>query len=518
MNAMHSNTARRVTHLISRNPAPLATPQALAETLNRRATESFVHRASLALVWLAIASGAFVFTEPAPTDLLTIGLIVLLPVVGLTAIRPPFALLGGTLVSICAFGFISALAASDAAKSTTHMAISLYLSLAAVIIAAFVARNPERHTRLILNAQLAGALFAAAAGLIGYFDFVPGTADLFTKFGRASGTFKDPNVFGPYLVPAIVYLLHIWLHRPLIRGLPAALGLVVLSFAVLLSFSRGAWAGAAIAILIYLYVTFVTSPRMIDRVRIGALAIVGTISLLTVFAAATQFDAVAELLSQRASLAQSYDVGPEGRFGGQLKAFDVLLGHPFGIGALSFPDAYHSEDVHNVYLSMFLNAGWLGGLLFIALALVTLTRGLRRAFLRTPIQSYYLIAYSALAATFLQGLLVDIDHWRHFYILLGLVWALMVTGRTRKREVRIVSDVRPLLLKPVIMLPPPTRKARIICTIPAVIELLPRRQRHMGEFNRMPRINGPVTLRRMPRLRLIHNAPSLRLATTCKDE
>ena len=28
-----------------------------------------------------------------------------------------------------------------------------------------------------------------------------------TRYGRATGLFKDPNVFGPFLVPALVYAL-----------------------------------------------------------------------------------------------------------------------------------------------------------------------------------------------------------------------------------------------------------------------------------------------------------------------
>ena len=49
------------------------------------------------------------------------------------------------------------------------------------------------------------ALVAGVAALVGYFGLVPGTYDLFTEFGRARGTFKDPNVLGAFLVPALLY-------------------------------------------------------------------------------------------------------------------------------------------------------------------------------------------------------------------------------------------------------------------------------------------------------------------------
>ena len=44
-------------------------------------------------------------------------------------------------------------------------------------------------------------------GIVGYFDLLPGAHELLTRYGRATGPFKDPNVFGPFLVPALVYAL-----------------------------------------------------------------------------------------------------------------------------------------------------------------------------------------------------------------------------------------------------------------------------------------------------------------------
>lgn len=494
-----------------------ALPPRLAQPVTRQ-QPSLVHRLALGLVWLAIASSAVVFTEPAPTDVLTMGLIVLLPVVGLAVFRPPMLVMGAALLVICGFGFIAALSAVDTAKATTHMAISLYLSLAAIVIAGFVARDPLRHTRLILRAYLAAALIAAVAALIGYFEVVPGAAELFTKFDRASGPFKDPNVFGPFLVPALVYALHAWFHRPLLKGLPATAAMMVLALAILLSFSRGAWAGAAVAVAVYLYFTFVTSRRTVDRFRIAALAVAGLAVILAVLATALQSDAVSDLFAQRANLAQSYDLGPEGRFGGQLKAIDALLENPFGIGALEFPRHYHHEDVHNVYLSMFLNAGWAGGLLFMGLALYTFGRGLVHALKRTRLQGYFLIAFASLTAILIQGLLIDIDHWRHFYALLGVVWGLMVSrDSSAGRSARIIADRRPVLLHPIIVLPPTRRTSRILGPAPCVIPFKPRPQRKIGEFNRSARLLAPIAPRRSPRMRLAEPEYRARIANSGND-
>jgi hypothetical protein len=50
--------------------------------------------------------------------------------------------------------------------------------------------------------------------------------------------------------------------------------------------------------------------------------------------------------------------------------------------------------------------------------------GLRAALLRTPWQNYLIAAYAAFLGEAFEGLIVDTDHWRHFFLLLGLVWGL----------------------------------------------------------------------------------------------
>jgi hypothetical protein len=57
---------------------------------------------------------------------------------------------------------------------------------------------------------------------------------------------------------------------------------------------------------------------------------------IALFAAAQNIPKVAEIFGERASIEQTYDVGPEGCFGGQQKAAELILTHPLGIGALEF--------------------------------------------------------------------------------------------------------------------------------------------------------------------------------------
>ncbi len=453
--------------------------------------KSAVHRIALALVWVTVALSAFVVTEPAPVDALTLALFVLLPVIGLTAAKP--ALSGGFALwlVIAACGAFSSVLARDTAAAAQHMTVSLYLYGACFVFALFAAKNPLAHTRLILNANLIASVAAAVLGIIGYLDLIPGAFDLFTKYGRAAGPFKDPNVFGPFLIAGLLTALHLWLTRPLARGILPLTGAAIMTVAILFSFSRGAWAAAAIALGLYGYLYLVTAPRNWDRLKLAALVIFGAAALGLILAAALQSDSVAQLLEERAAVTQSYDEGAEGRFGGQEKAFGLILENPFGLGSRDFTHYYHHEEVHNVYLSMMLNAGWLGGLIYLLLCGGTLMLGFQHALKATKTQPLFLIVYAALAGNILEGLLIDSDHWRHFYVLMGVVWGLMAADRREIRTSRIVRDRRPLLMLSVLVIPPSMRPPRITGRVPEPILLT---------GTRLPRPNGRRSPRRAARL------------------
>jgi O-antigen ligase len=430
---------------------------------------SLVHGFSLALVWLSVASGAIVLTEPAPVDLLTMALIVLLPIVGLVTIRPPLVVFLAVWLLAAAGAFISSITALDVAKSTIHSVISVYLYSAAFVFAAFIVKKPEAHTRLILNAYQWAAVIAATAALTGYFDLFPAARELFTKFDRASGTFKDPNVFAPFLVPALVGTLHQIVTRPLHRAiLPAAIWLF-LALALFLSYSRGAWINLAFATAIYGYFSFVLAPTNRQRLKMIALGLLGAFAVVVAFTAVLQNDSISRQFDSRAT-SQTYDEGPDGRFGGHVKARSTILDNPWGIGAGTFTETIHPEDVHHVYLSMFLNAGWIGGLVFTLMTLATCLFGLRHLFRRTRTRPLFLVAYAAFVAVAFEGFVIDIDHWRHFYLLMAIIWGLMIGDRAIEgraagtetgpsRPPRIIRRVDMLIIRP-------SRHPRIIGRLP----------------------------------------------------
>ncbi len=465
------------------------TPLVLLPRLRKR--KSAVHRVALALVWITIALSGIVFSEPAPVDAMSIGLVLLLPVLGMTRQTP--WLWGGLAawLTVAAFGYIGAMQSLDTAEATTHISVSLYLYIACGLFAAFIAKSPETHTRLLLNAYLVAALVAASAAVIGYLDLLPGAYAMLTRYDRASGTFKDPNVLGPFLFAGLLIALHLWLTRPTHKGLPSLLAAMVITLAILLSFSRGAWAFAGVAMAIYSVLFFITAQRNRDRLKIAMLVVAGTAMTGLVVLAALQSPAVSSLIEQRASLTQPYDEGPEGRFGGQMKALNLILDHPLGIGGQAFTHYFHHEEAHNTYLTAGLNGGWIGGLTYFLICAITLALGWRHALVPTKTQRLFFIAYAALAANLMEGAIIDTDHWRHLYLLFGIVWGLMAADTRPVRKARIVSDKRPALLLPVLIVPPSRRDVRIVrrlvpCLPP--VDERPRLARPRGRQRRPSRI------------------------------
>ena len=84
---------------------------------------------------------------------------------------------------------------------------------------------------------------------------------------------------------------------------------------------------------------------------------------------------------------------------------------------------------HNVYMQGFLVYGWLGGATYLTLVAVTLMIGLRAVLVRSRGNIIWSPPMPPSSAKLVEGLIVDTDHWRHFFLMLGLIWGLMVANQ-----------------------------------------------------------------------------------------
>jgi hypothetical protein len=51
------------------------------------------------------------------------------------------------------------------------------------------------------------------------------------------------------------------------------------------------------------------------------------------------------------------------------------------------------------------------------------------------VQELFFICYASFVPLAIEGIIIDTDHWRHFYLLLGLIWGMMATYRNYGRTV-----------------------------------------------------------------------------------
>lgn len=397
----------------------------------RRRISPGIKRLALVYLWITIALGGVVYFEPAPYDALLIGAAILLPLVGLAPFTRGLAVYLVLLCGIVAGGYLATTQAEFLQVPVTHVTITLYLALSSVVIAAFVADKPGPNVRLIMSAYMVAAIVAATAALIGYFGLSEWAYDIFTEYGRARGTFKDPNVLGAFLVPALLYAFNVVITSRPARAVLWAIAIPLLLFGTLLSFSRGAWLNLLVALAAYSFFTFLIAPTNRERVKLIFSMVLAGVFAVGVFAAAQSTPKVAEILEERANFEQSYDIGPEGRFGGQEKAAQLVITHPLGIGALEFGRRYHHEDVHEVYLNMYLNTGWLGGTLYIFLVLATLVLGLKLVLRDRGGDGVSAVVVAAFIGMALEGTVIDTDHWRHFYLIMAMIWGMALARRPR---------------------------------------------------------------------------------------
>ena len=134
-------------------------------------------------------------------------------------------------------------------------------------------------------------------------------------------------------------------------------------------------------------------------------------------------DQIAERFQDRAQVTKDYDEGETGRFGNQRRGLALLVDRPNGMGPLRWRLTF-GLDPHNSYIGGFANGGWLGGFAFMGLVLATGFVGFRLCVRPSPFQRQAQIVWPALFIFFLQAFQIDIDHWRHVYMMLGMVWAL----------------------------------------------------------------------------------------------
>jgi hypothetical protein len=391
-------------------------------------------------LYITVLSGAYVIVEPAPYEFLAAVLgftcvlarvpfnRMILPLLLLLLIRDASGAI--SLLQIQVSGFMRAaedptpiLSPFAPDDSVRFLAISFYLGLTAIVFACIFAQDTMRALRTVRSAYIVAGTLAGFLGTLGYFatffDFSP-ALKIFAMNERAVGLFKDPNVLGCFVVPPLVWVVEGFIVdriRPL-----SLIASIFMLLGALLSFSRAAWGSVAFCIIGLMYLLFLTQKERRARIVFLVGAAIGVTVLILI--ALGSVDVVRQMLTERLGV-QDYDLGADNRsrFALQADSLREILNHPLGMGPWGFAHATNWAG-HNTYLGTFLNHGWIGGIAYLLLTALTIYIGFKAIWIRTPWQSFLIGTYLAFVALALEALIVDTDHWRHYYLLLGLVWGL----------------------------------------------------------------------------------------------
>jgi O-Antigen ligase len=411
-------------------PLPAAPPlQAPPAYASAALVAPLRERLLLIVLYLTVLTSSVAFIEPSPHDALIFVLAVAGAVAGLHFDRKIVTLFLLLLIFNTA-GLASLLNVVDQDKTIQYAATSIYLAIAAVLWACLLGENTVARMASLRSAYILTAVIAAIIGMIGYFNAFPGAEELLATGGRARGLFKDPNVYAPFLIwPTLVLLQRMLTDRIRFADLAAA---ATIMFALLLAFSRGAWFHFGLSAVVMIALAFLTAPTPGKRMRIFTLSAIAIVALTVVVVVLLSLPAIHAMFEERAHLVQSYDVGQGGRFRLQELALAAVLKFPNGMGPFGFAST-HANQQHNVYLQAFLVYGWTGAMAYIVLLVSSLTVGLRAAFARTPWQPYLIAAVATFVGEVAEGFVIDTDHWRHFFLLLGIIWGLAAANDRYRR-------------------------------------------------------------------------------------
>ena len=411
------------------------------------------------ILFLTIVLSCVAFIEPSPHDVFMLLLLIACFLARVPLDRRLAPLLFMIVIWLVggAFSALEVIGEKDRFPSLhqdpiQYFGTSVYLGVAAIMFACLFSTGNLTRLKILNRAYLIAAVCTTIAGCIGFFHLLP-HSDMFLALSddglsfRVKASFKDPNVYGPFLVFPILMLMIGFLTRRV-----TLIGLFLATFlcgGVFLSFSRGAWVHLALSAAIAGMLCFATAPDRRTRRRIVVFGLLTIFAMTVALIALLSISSVHDMFLERAKLFQPYDIaGSGGRFELQKLALGEILQRPNGMGPYGLSNATGGQQ-HNVYLQGFLVYGWLGGVAYLAIVVLTLMLGFRSLFARTPWQPFLIAAFAAFFGEAGEGMIIDTDHWRHFFLLLGLVWGLSVATINWRRGLLSPVAVRaPMTAEP----------------------------------------------------------------------
>jgi O-antigen ligase len=381
---------------------------------------------------LGFALLGVVYFEPAPTDLVFFVVVAVALATGRFQVRRVPAPVIGIIGAFLALNLLSAVEVVDVPRALTYFATTLYVAVLGVWVTGWL--TTRRRARIAVGGYLVAAVAAAALGLLALFLPVPGR-DLIVAEDRVVALFKDPNVFGPFVIPTALILVEEILSPRLfrLRRVLKGLLLLVLALGVLFSYSRGAWANLAVGLAMVLLVLALRrgGGRKVmlafSLVLVAGALVVGTVTV----------SGSGDFVAERAHI-QSYD---SDRFGAWVAGLEPAQRYPFGVGPGQF-ESIASISAHSTYVRAVAEQGLPGLIAILALMTFTLGAALGNAIAG---RDTYGIGSAALLGAWcgllVNSFVIDTLHWRHLWVVAALIWAGWARRRVGAGRVHIQTRV-----------------------------------------------------------------------------
>lgn len=382
---------------------------------------NFVVFSTRNLVFLiAVLAMNYTLMRPSPVDLLFIGSF-LISLFHLLLFRNRMV----TRRSIHLILIVGAWAVSYIVASLPHFReefvafelLAKTFAISIAIIASIVTISwSHRNLETFMKVYVASCVIASILGTVGFLIQHP----LLTWDGRAKGLIDDPNMYGSFLIPGLIFTSYL---IPRVRSakllLVGAMGIILLG--LLLSFSRIAIVAALFCLFVYIFYQNRRNPRRLIYFVTGLL--ISGVALFT-FASLTSPEFTEKLLD-RLTFAKAYDLGEDGRYGRYLQVLPMIVQDPIGLGVIQLEKIF-PEPIHNIWLSSFVNYGWGGGVAWITLAVGTVVVSLRNY--RKTHDEVVLVLLWSLIGIVMCASLHEGEHWRQMWLLFGVIWGINVSN------------------------------------------------------------------------------------------
>lgn len=360
---------------------------------------------------IVFSTSGFVIVEPAPFD---VGMLIIFTIVLLSnkfSFEHSNKYMYLTLFVLILSNAVSLLFAENKLRGIVYFSTTIYLIITCIFLIYIINRYKKNAIDSIFLGYTFAAIASSLLGLLAYFNLIP-MSDLYIKYGRATGLFKDPNVFGPFMIPIVLYSLHklegemvlkkrfFWINTFLIT-----------SVAVFLSYSRAAWGSYILSIFIYVFLKFLINPN--KEVIFKSLASFFILSLIMVYVA--NIPVVKQDFEKRFSYQQYDNV----RFSHQEEALNIALTHPLGKGP-GQSELVLNYATHNSFLRVWLENGYFGLISYLMILVLSIITGIKKFFKYK--HSLLAVSIASICAILMNSFVVDVVHWRHFWIMLAIPW------------------------------------------------------------------------------------------------